>query len=89
VTRWQPSLELTRLLEALGEDLVAVTDEEVQQTHGRAVADTAREVRQLINGACAERDEVLRQDLGEAFHERAAVPRPARIFRRPSHHQRH
>jgi hypothetical protein len=85
VTRWHPRLELARLLEALSEDIIAATDDEVRQMHGRAAAGTAREVKLLIkaartdkgSGAMAGRDEL------------GAASRPAGLHRRPSHQQRH
>jgi hypothetical protein len=55
VTRWHPRLELARLLEALSEGIIAATDEEVRQMHGRPVASTAREVRSLVKAARADR----------------------------------
>jgi hypothetical protein len=93
VTRWQPGLELTRLLEALGENIIAATDDEVRQMHGRTIAGTADEVRQLIQAARADKNEGLREDLhedlGAGLSEPGTGPRPTGIFRRPAHHQRH
>jgi hypothetical protein len=85
VTRWHPRLELARLLEALSEDIIAATDEELRQMHGRAVASTAREVKQLIKAARADRER------GEmtGLDERGAGPRPAGAYLRSSQHQRH
>lgn len=51
MTSWHPSLDLARLLEALSEEIVTATDEEVRQTSGLqgwTIANTALEVRSLI-----------------------------------------
>jgi hypothetical protein len=85
VTRWHPRLELARLLAALSEDIIAATDEEVRQTHGRAFTSTAREVKSLIKTARADQRNGMTTGLDEA----GAGPRLARAPRRPSHHQRH
>lgn len=48
---WQPHVDLGRLLEALGEEILAATDEDVLQVHreaGRSMPAAAREVRKLI-----------------------------------------
>jgi hypothetical protein len=89
VTRWQPGLELTRLLEALAEDIIAATDEEVRRMHGRTIASTAREVRLFIGTARADTDESLRKDPGESLSGPGAGSRRPDIHRRPPHHQRH
>jgi hypothetical protein len=85
VTRWHPCLELDRLLEALSEDIIAATDEEVRQMHGRAVASTAREVKLLIKAT--------RADTGSGTtagcNEFGAPLQPAGLPPRPSHQQRH
>jgi len=84
VTRWHPCLELDRLLEALSEDIIAATDEEVRQMHGRAIASTAREVKLLIKAA--------RSDTGSdatGCNEFGAPLQPAGLPPRPSHQQRH
>jgi hypothetical protein len=85
VTRWHPRLELARLLAALSEDIIAASDDEVRQTHGRAFASTAREVKQLIKTAGADQ----RSGVTASLDETGAGPRLARAPRRPSHHQRH
>jgi hypothetical protein len=85
VTRWHPRLELARLLEALSEDIIATSDKEVRQMHGRAVAGTAREVKLLIKGARVDKGSGMTTGVGET----GAGPRLARTPRRPSHHQRH
>jgi hypothetical protein len=87
VTRWQPDLELTRLLEALAEDIIAATDEEVRRMHGRTIASTAREVRLFIGTARPGTDESLRKD--ESLSGPGAGSRRPDIHRRPPHHQRH
>lgn len=85
MTRWHPRRELARLLEALSEDIIAATDDEVRQTHGKAVASTAREVKVLIKAARADKGggEMMGRD------ELGAASRPAGLHRRPSHQQRH
>lgn len=83
MTRWHPRLELTRLLEALSEDIIAATDEEVRQMHGRSVASTAREVKLLIKMARADRGSGVPTGLDET----SAGPRPAGSPRRHSHHE--
>jgi hypothetical protein len=55
---------LTFLLEALSEDIIAATDEEVRQVHGRSIAASAREVLRLIQAAREDKNEDLREDLG-------------------------
>jgi hypothetical protein len=87
VTRWQPRLELTRLFEALSEEIIAASDEEVGQIQGRTIAGTAREVRLLIKGARAGRDGDL-AGLDEEASKPAACPLPERPPRGP-HDQRH
>jgi len=89
VTRRQPCLELTRLLDALGDDIVAATDAEVRQMHGRQIENTVREVRQLIRAAWADRDEDVTAGPADGLCKPATGPRPAGAFRRPSYHQRH
>lgn len=88
MTRWRPRLELARLLEGLSEEILAATDEEVRQMHGRSIAGTAGDVRRLINAARSNSDEGLRVELGDALREPEAAPQPAGL-RRPSHQQRH
>jgi hypothetical protein len=85
VTRWHPRLELARLLEALGEDIIAATDEEVREMHGRSVASTAREVKSIIKAARADKWRGVAVGLDDS----GAGPRPIGAPRRPSHQQRH
>ncbi len=85
MTRWHPRLELARLLEALSEDIIAATDEEVRQMHGGAVADTAHEVKLLIKAARADKGGGAIAGLDEP----AVRPQPAETHGRPPHHQRH
>jgi len=99
VTRWHPHFDLVHLIEALSEEILAATDEEVRASGGyrRTIAGAAREVKLLIESACAEVDEDLGTDLNkgrekdpdEDLIEPGAGPRPAGAPRRPSHHQRH
>jgi hypothetical protein len=101
VTHWQPRLDLARLIEALSQEILAATDDEVRAStlHGRKIASTAREVILVIKAACAEVEEVdkdledlikddLIKDLDEELAEPGAGPQPTGA-RRPSHHQRH
>ena len=99
MTRWPPHFDLVDLIEALSEEILAATDEEVRASggHGRASASAAREVKLLIESACAEADEDLgtdpnkgrEKDLDDELIEAGARPRPAGAPRRPSQHQRH
>jgi hypothetical protein len=99
VTRWHPNLDLARLFEALSEEILAATDDEVRASAGpgRKLASAAREVRWLIKAACADVDEELDRSLNgtglekypDDLIEPGAGPRPAGAPRRPSHHQRH
>jgi hypothetical protein len=100
VTRWHPRLDLARLIEALSEEILAATDEEVRASAGpgRKLASAAREVRLLIRTACADVDGELDRNLNgpgpendpdDDLIEPGAGPRPAGAPRRPSHHQRH
>jgi hypothetical protein len=100
VTRWHPNLDLARLFEALSEEVLAATDDEVRASAGpgRKLASAAREVRWLIKAACADADEELDRSLKSSGLDKdpddnpiepGAGPRPAGTPRRPSHHQRH
>jgi hypothetical protein len=51
MSRWEPHIDLMRLLEALSTELAATTEAEVLQAGAEArspLADAAREVRELI-----------------------------------------
>jgi hypothetical protein len=109
VTRWHPPFDLLHLIEALSEEILTATDEEVRQAfsaHGRNLVNTARErnlasavreVKLLVENACAEADEVVARNLNEGRAKDldddpigpGAGPQPAGAPRRPSHHQRH
>jgi hypothetical protein len=101
LTRWHPNLDLVRLIEALSEEILAATDDEVRASAsgpGRKIASAAREVRWLIESAWADVDEDLDRNLNGPGREKdpddeliepGAGPRPAGALRRPSHHQRH
>src|SRR5262249_9570482 len=83
VTHWHPRLDLDRLLVALSEEILAATDEEgrAAAAQGRKIASAAREVRLLVEAACADADEDLDRNLSgngiekdldeKAFGERA------------------
>jgi hypothetical protein len=54
MSRWEPHLDLMRLLEALANEIAAATDDEVHRActgEGRCMAAIAREVRELIGAA--------------------------------------
>jgi hypothetical protein len=89
VTRRQPIIEQTRLLDALSQDIISAADEEIRQMHGRKIESTAREVRQLIKDARADSQEGATAVLHDAFCKPGAGPRRAGGFRRPSHQPRH
>lgn len=96
MTRWHPSLDLARLLEALNEEILAATDEEVQETSGLqgwTIANAALEVRSLIRTARADVEDNLEQDvdqnLSDELGESGAGLRPMRRPRCWSHNQRH
>jgi hypothetical protein len=53
---WRPQIDLERLTAALGDDIIAMTDEEIRRAHaaaGRAVAHAADGVRTEIAAASA------------------------------------
>ena len=90
MTRWHPSLDLTRLLEELSEEVLAATDEEVLQASGLQgwkIANIAVEVREVIKGARGDVNGSLDQkfDLSEP----GARPRPTHGGRGSTHNQRH
>ncbi|GLR87629.1 hypothetical protein [Bradyrhizobium iriomotense] len=96
ITRWHPSLDLARLLEALSEEILAASDEEVRQTSGLqgwTIANTALEVRNLIKTARADVEGSLEQDfdqnVSDELRESGAGSRPMRRPRFWSHNQRH
>ncbi|MBV8534610.1 MAG: hypothetical protein JO128_03395, partial [Alphaproteobacteria bacterium] len=89
-------LELARLIEALSEDILAASDEEVRAAvgPGRKVARDAREVRLLVKAACEDVDghldgPGLEKDRAEGRIEPGAGPRPTGALRRALHLQRH
>ena len=56
---WRPQIDLDRLTAALGEDILALTDEEIRRAYaaaGRSVAHTADGVRTEIAAASGEPD---------------------------------
>ncbi|MBR0866939.1 hypothetical protein ACVI1J_010322 [Bradyrhizobium diazoefficiens] len=96
MTRWDPSLDLACLLEALSEEILAATDEEVRETSGLqgwTIANTALEVRSLIRTARANVEGNLEQDfdqnLSDELGKSGAGSRPVRRPRFWSHNQRH
>lgn len=96
MTSWHPSLDLARLLEALSEEILAATDEEVRETSGLqgwTIANTAIEVRSLIRTARTDVEDNLEQDfdqnLSDEPGESGAGLRPMRRRRWWSHNQRH
>jgi len=85
MTRWHPRLELARLLDALSEDIIAATDEEVRQMNGSAVANTAREVRLLVKAARADKGSGAMAGLSNLGSSQRSAGAP----RRPPHQHRH
>ena len=98
MTRWHPPFDLLHLIEALSEEILAATDEEVRASGGprRTFAGAAREVKLLVERACAEADEIVERNLNEGraknldddLSEPGTGPRPAGAPRRLPHHQR-
>jgi hypothetical protein len=86
VTRWQPCVELTQMLETLSDDIMTASDEDVRQMHGRKIASTAREVRLLIKAARAGKDRDLPPGVNAGSGEPGASLQPPQ---RGPHHQRH
>ncbi|MGY3610893.1 MULTISPECIES: hypothetical protein [unclassified Bradyrhizobium] len=94
MTRWHPSLDLARLLEALSKEILAATDKEVRQTsalQGWTIANTALEVREVIKAAHRDVTGSLDRNFGlnEDLSEPGARLRPPRGGRGSSHNQRH
>ncbi|MGY3614030.1 hypothetical protein [Bradyrhizobium sp. USDA 10063] len=96
MTRWDPSLDLACLLEALTEEILAATDEEVRETSGLqgwTIANTALEVREVIKAAhgdvTGKLDRNFDQDRNEDLDEGGAELRPTQRLRCLSHNQRH
>ncbi|QPF90847.1 hypothetical protein [Bradyrhizobium commune] len=94
MTRWHPSRDLIRLLEALSEEILDTSDEEVRQTSGLqgwTIANTALEVRGVIKAARGDESGSLARncDLNEDPSEPGARLRRTRAGRGASHDQRH
>jgi hypothetical protein len=56
---WRPQIDLDRLIAALGEDVLALTDEEIRRAHaaaGRSIAHAADSVREQIAAAGDDED---------------------------------
>lgn len=56
---WRPQIDLDRLMAALGEDVLALTDEEIRRAYaaaGRSVAHAADGVREQIAAASGDLD---------------------------------
>jgi hypothetical protein len=74
VKGWRPHSDLTRLLAALGQEIVAGSDEEVRQLSGlsgHSMSGAAREVRTLIASVNDAQDEPdTNMPLAEAMHRR-------------------
>lgn len=86
MTRRQPSLELDRLLDALSEEVIAATDDEVRQAH-RSFAVTAGEVSRLIEAARADAEERSGEAVDADLRARRSGRQLTRASRRLSHHQ--
>jgi hypothetical protein len=93
MTRWQPQLDLMRLVEALAGEIVGATDYEVQRAcdEGWCTAAAAQEVRELIHavsdpgasGIDADVDPLdERADLERSTHHGNAA-KPGRTCHRP------
>ena len=79
MNRWEPHIDLARLLEALGQEVAAATEQEVRQVcveDGGSIRTAAREVRELIGA--------LISDPGDPD----AGPLPAEAVKSREHHQR-
>ncbi|MET4296316.1 hypothetical protein ABIB06_007064 [Bradyrhizobium sp. LB8.2] len=94
MTRWHPSRDLAHLLQALSEEILAATDEEVRETcrlQGWTIANTALEVREVIKAAHG--DVNGRHDRNFGLNENLSKPgarqQPTRGGRGSSHNQRH
>jgi hypothetical protein len=60
MTNWQRHIDLARLLEALGEEIVAATDQEIHQActeGGHLVRAAASEARRIIDTATGDLDD--------------------------------
>jgi hypothetical protein len=56
---WRPQIDLDRLMAALGEDMIAMTDEEIRRAYaaaGRSVANMADGIREQIAATSGEPD---------------------------------
>ena len=56
---WRPHIDLERLTAALGDDIIAMTDEEIRRAYaaaGRSVAHAANDIREQIAAASDEPD---------------------------------
>jgi hypothetical protein len=90
MTRWEPHLDLMRLLEALANEIAATTDYEVHQacSEGLCTAAVAQEVRQLIGAVSGDPAAPGRDAQDERIDlERSAHPgngaEPGRTCHRP------
>lgn len=93
MSRWQPHLDLDHLFEALSEEILAASDEEVRQISGLqgwTIANTALEVRDVIKAACGDESVSLARncDLSKDLSEPGARL-PTRGGRSSSQNQRH
>ncbi|TYL85945.1 hypothetical protein [Bradyrhizobium cytisi] len=90
MTRWHPSRDLTRLLEALSGEILAASDEQVRQTSGLqgwTIANTARDVREVIMAAHGDVSGSLNRNCD--LSETGAKRRPTRAGRGSLHNWRH
>jgi hypothetical protein len=86
MTNWNPDIDLIRLLEALGQEFAATTEEEVRQAcaaYGYSVRVAASEVRRVL--APMIEDPVRRGEDPDPGREL----RPAQSVRSPEQRQRH
>jgi hypothetical protein len=84
MSRWDPHIDLMRLLEALGNEIVSTTEQDVRQAcgeHGWSIAMTAKlrckEVRDVIDAASGDQDDPGEVELEpEKGHIQLRTPRP-------------
>jgi hypothetical protein len=89
VTRWHPCLELERFLEAMSEDVIATTDDELRQMQGLRMKSSVREVRHIIDAARVETSDGGKAILDDGMRTPATRSQLARPLQWPVPPQRH
>jgi hypothetical protein len=99
MSRWEPHTDLIRLLEALANEIVSTTEEEVRQAcafDGWSIAMTAcKEVRELIDAATGEPGEpevdIEKGDIerGTSRHLQSVAERGSRTSHKQPCHKQH